>query len=89
MCSKYKGISMINVAAKFLVSRSSKDCIPRGTNALGLIKVALGLDVDARIRCTTYVAYLSSVGDSSKLLLFSSLILLLRSIPGTGTPHDG
>ncbi len=33
----------------------------RKTGALVIIKVALGLDVDARIRCTTYVAHLSSV----------------------------
>ncbi len=40
---------------RFLVSSSSKDSNTRGTSALALIKVALGLDVDARIRCTTYV----------------------------------
>ncbi len=44
------------------MSSSSKDSNPRGTSALALIKVALGLDVDARIRCTTYVAHWSSVG---------------------------
>ncbi len=37
--------------------------------ALVLNKVALGMDVDARIRCTTYVAPWSSVGAFSKLLL--------------------
>ncbi len=60
---------MIDVAAKVLVSSSSKDPNPRGTIALALIKVALGLDVDARIRCTTYVAHWSSFGAYSKLLI--------------------
>ncbi len=64
-------------------------CATRGTSALALIKVALGLDVDARIRCTTYVAHWSSVGASSKLLLCALLILLLRLIPWTGTPYGG
>ncbi len=32
------------------------------TRALALIKVALGLDEGARIRCITYVVHLSSVG---------------------------
>ncbi len=45
----------------------------RGTSALALIKVALGLDVYAWIRCTTYVKHWSSVGASSKLLLCVSL----------------
>ncbi len=62
------------------MSSSSKDSNLRGTSALALIKVALGLDVDARTRTTTYVAHWSSVGASSKLLLCASLILLLRSI---------
>ncbi len=52
------------------MSSSSKDSNPRGTSALALIKVALSLDVDARIRCTTYVTHGSSVGASSGLLLF-------------------
>ncbi len=50
---------------------------------------SLGLDVDARIRCTTCVAHWSSVGASSKLMLCASLILLLRSIPWTGAPYGG
>ncbi len=74
---------------KVLVSSSSKDSNPRGTSALALIKVALDLDVDARIRCTTYVAHWSSVGVSSNLLLCASLILLLRSIPWTEAPYGG
>ncbi len=81
ICSNYRGISLINVAAKVLVSSSSKASSTRETSALALIKVALFLDVDARIRCTTYVAHWSSVGASSKLLLCASLILLLRLIP--------
>ncbi len=60
-----------------------------GTSALSLINVALGLNVDARIRCTTYVAHWSSIGASNKLLLCDSLILLLRLIPWTGTPYGG
>ncbi len=51
------------------MSFSSKDSNPRGTSALTLIKVALGMDSDSRIRCTTYVPPLSSVRASSKLLL--------------------
>ncbi len=51
------------------MSSSSKDSNTRGTSALALIKVALDLGVDARIRCTTNVAHWSSVGASSKLLL--------------------
>ncbi len=56
----------------FLVSFSSKDSNPRGTSALALTKMALGLNEDARTRCTTYVAHLSSFGASSKLPLCAS-----------------
>ncbi len=51
-----------------MVSSSSNDSNTRGTSALALVKVALGLDVNARIRCTTYVTHWSSVGASNKLL---------------------
>ncbi len=71
----------MDVAAKVFLSPSSKDSNPRGTSALAPIKVALSLDGDVRIRCTTYAAHWSSVGASIKLLLCASLILLLRSIP--------
>ncbi len=76
ICSHYRGISLIDIAAKIF-----------GVSALALIKMALGLYVDARIRCTTYVTHWSSVGASSKLLSCASLILLLRSIPWTGIPY--
>ncbi len=89
ICSNYKGINLIDVAVKVLVSSSSKDSNPKGTSPPALIKVALGLDVDAQIRCTTCVAHWSSVGAFSKLLICASLVLLLRLIPWTGTPYDG
>ncbi len=63
---------------------SSKDSSPRWTSALALIKVALDLDVDAQIRCTIYVAHWSSIGDSRKLLLCVSLILLPMADNGGG-----
>ncbi len=85
MWSSYRGISLIDVAA----SSSSKDSNTKGTSALVLFKVALGLDMEARIRCTSYVAHWSSVGASSKLLLCDSLILLLRLIPWPRTPYGG
>ncbi len=56
-----------------MVSSSSKDFSQRETRALALIKVALGLDEGAMGRCTNYVVHLSSVGASSKLLLYASL----------------
>ncbi len=52
ICSNYRGISLIDVAAK----------------VFGVIPLT-----DARIRCTTYVAYWSSVAGSSKLSLFASV----------------
>ncbi len=73
---------------RFLAAPSSKDSNPRETSALVLIKVSLGLDVDARIRCTTCVVNWSSVGASRKQLSCASLILVLRLIPWTGTPYD-
>ncbi len=45
---------MIDVAAKVFVVILLNT---RGTGALALIKVALGLDVDAQVRCTTCVAH--------------------------------
>ncbi len=39
------------------------------------------MDEDARTKCKTYAAHLSSVGASSELLLCVSLILILRLIP--------
>ncbi len=61
ICSNYRGISLIEVVWKVLVSSPSKGSNPRGTSELALIKVALGLDADARIQCKTYVEHWSSV----------------------------
>ncbi len=67
-CSNYRSICLIDVTAKvftvILLTRfqSERDQRTRPN-------VALGLDVDARIRCTTYVAHWRSIGGSHKLLL--------------------
>ncbi len=91
--SKYarivEALALLMSLRRLLVSPSSKDSNSRGTSALALIIVGLGLDVDARNRSTTYVAQWSSVGASSKLLLCASSILLLRWISWTGTPYGG
>ncbi len=55
-------------------------------DVIGVLQLALGLDVDARIKCTTYVAQRWSF---KQLLLCASLILNLRSIPWKETPHGG
>ncbi len=80
-CSNYRGISLIVVAARVFGVIIFKYSNSRGTSALAQIKVALGLDMGARIECTTYNAHWSSVGAPSRLLLCASLIFFPRSIP--------
>ncbi len=80
VAAKVFGVILLLLLLLLLLKHSS----PRGTSALALIKVALGLDMDARMRCTTYVAHWSSVGASSKLLLCASLILLPMADNGGG-----
>ncbi len=72
-CSNYRGIGLIDVVAKVFLSCSSIDSSQRRTSAFALIKGASGLEADALMNCTTYVAHLSSVGASRRLLLCVSL----------------
>ncbi len=58
---------MIDVVAKVFLSCSSIDS--SRTSAFDLIKGAAGLGADALMNCTAYVAHLSSVGASRRLLL--------------------